>query len=475
MMTVYDKRRTGDILWAGLAMMMAGGCSALAVTPAPPDIADISRPVPVTPQSGEPFRGTNEQPVPGPGLPLPVLVPFGYVEEEYFVSGTVRGKPYRTSLLVRKPKDAKRFSGLVAVETVHAAGAVPLWGRRALWMSGGHGYVAVASQRVALETQVKKVNPARYASLDIPEIEKMVPWASGALVGGPQDKFSQAIMTQVGALLKSNQKDGPFAGMHVKYLLMGGGSQTGATTIRYIQEAHAAARMPGSKPIYDGYAVHGAFSDKPIIGGDAVVEHTVTEGDMMFFPDMGQKIFNRPDSDAPDDRYRHYQIPGAAHVSTRGATDPKTVFPTLAGTIGPKDQLSQFPLNPIYEMATRHLVEWVMKGTVPPKAPRIEVKDGAIVRDEHGNAKGGVRSPYVDMPTVRYIASRPATRTNFSASLIGLQEPLSVEQLRAHYKTREAYLAHFNQGIDKMIGARWIDASDGIKLKAEEKKLAPQF
>ena len=44
--------------------------------------ATITGPIAVTAQSGEPFRGANEQPVAGPGLPLPVLQPYGYIEEE---------------------------------------------------------------------------------------------------------------------------------------------------------------------------------------------------------------------------------------------------------------------------------------------------------------------------------------------------------------------------------------------------------
>ena len=136
---------------------------------APTAVADITDPIAVTAESGEPFRGVNEQPVAGPGLPLPVLVPYGYVEEEYFVSGTVDGKPYSTALLVRKPQDPARFSGLVAVETIHAAGAIPLWGSREVWLAGNHGWVAVASQRTALESHVKQFNPERYATLEVPE------------------------------------------------------------------------------------------------------------------------------------------------------------------------------------------------------------------------------------------------------------------------------------------------------------------
>ena len=437
-------------------------------------VAEISGPIAVTAQSGEPYRGANEQPVAGPGLPIPVLVPFGYVEEEYFVSGSVDGKPFKTSLLVRKPKDPKKFSGLVAVETIHSAGAIPFWGMRNVWLPAGHGWAAVASQRTALESHVRKSNPSRYASLQIPEVAP----ASGPfnpMSGGPQDLVSQAIMTQVGALLKSNAENGPFAGLEVKYLLMGGSSQTGGTTLRYIQDSHAKARLPNGKAIYDGYSPTLAFTDKPLSGGDAPVIHSVGEGDLMFFGASGRPMLMREDSDAPNDRYRHYQIAGAAHVVTRGVTDPTVVFSTLTDALKPGEQLSQFPMAPMYENAVRHLVDWVTKGTVPPSSARIEMLNGSIVRDEHGNAKGGIRSPYVDAPTVRYIASAPTDSRNMMRGLIGLQQPFSAEKLRSLYGTRDRYLERFAQGIDAMVADQWITATDGEKLKAEEAKLAPAF
>jgi hypothetical protein len=438
-----------------------------------PNLA-ITGPVPVTAESGQPYRGANEQPVAGPGLPIPSLVPFGYFEEEYFISGSVDGKPFKTSLLVRKPKDPAKFSGLVAVETIHTAGAIPFWGMRNVWLPAGHGWAAVASQRSALETHVKKSNSSRYSSLQISEAASAAT-PSNPMGGGPQDLISQAIMTQVGALLKSNAKNGPFASMQVKYLLMGGSSQTGGTTLRYIQDSHAKARMPDGKPIYDGYSPSLAFADKPLSGGDAAIVHAVGEGDLMFFGASKRPMILRDDSDTPNDRYRHYQIAGASHVVTRGVTDPKAVFSTLSDALRPGEQLSQFPMAPVYENAVRHLVDWVMKGTVPPRAVRIEMRDGTIVRDEHGNAKGGIRSPYVDTPTVRYIASAPTDSSNMFRALIGLQEPFAAQQLRSLYGTRDRYLTRFNAGIDKMVAERWILAADGERLKAEESKLAPQF
>ena len=452
--------------WATLSMAQAPSIA----------VPKITGPIAVTAQSGEPFRGANEQPVPGPGLPLPVLQPYGYVEHEYFIEGSVDGKTYTTSLLVRKPRDPSKFSGLVAVETIHAAGAIPFWGVRDAWLTGGHGWAAVASQRVALEGQVKKFNANRYAKLSIPELEPAPTGAMPAALmsGGAQDLFSQVIMTQVGKLLKSNAKDSPFAGMPVKWLVMGGASQTGGTTLRYIENSHAKARMPDGKPIYDGYLPGESFSRNALPATDAAIIHSVTEGDLVNALSAKRTPPSRPDTDAPNDRYRHYQITGASHVGTRGITDPKAVFSTLENAVKPGEQLSQFP-NEVYVSTAFHLADWVTKGLTPPKAPPIEVVNGEIVRDENGIAKGGVRSPYVDMPTVRYIAAAPADSANPMRRLIGFQEPLSKDKLQSLYKSRDNYLRRFNEGIDKMVAQRWLRPNYGEKLKAEEAKLAPQF
>jgi hypothetical protein len=435
--------------------------------------AKISGPIPVTAQSGEPFRGLNEQPVAGPGLPLPVLQPYGYVEEEYFISGTVDGKPYATSLLVRKPKNPAKFSGVVAVETLHAQGAIPFWGLRNVLMSGTHGWAMVVSQRSALEAFNKKFNPARYASLQIPE----APGASAnPMAPNPQDAISQEIMSQAGALLKSNAGNGPFAGMKVKYLIMGGSSQTGMTTLRYIQQSHAKARLPNGKPIYDGYLPMEAFAMGPITGGDAAVIHVVGEGDFGLFRSFshGTPFTIRDDADAPNDRFREYEFPAASHVPTRGIADPKVIFATLDNVMNPGEQLSQFPSPPFYNATLVNLIDWITQGVSPPKASPIEMANGEIVRDEYGNAKGGVRTPYVDLPTVRYIASAPAAEpANMARRMIGLQEAISTEKLQSLYKSRADYLMRFDGEIDRLVAQRWLSSKDGEQLKADEAKNPP--
>jgi hypothetical protein len=447
-----------------------------AMTPAigAPIAARITGPVPVTAQSGEPFRGLNEQPVAGPGLPLPVLQPYGYIEEEYFVSGVVDGKPYTTSLLVRKPKDGSKFSGVVAVETLHAQGAIPFWGLRDVLMPGGHGWVMIGSQRSALETFIKKSNPARYNSLNIPEATGAMP--ANPMAPNPQDAISQDILSQVGALLKSNASNGPFVGMTVKTLIMGGSSQTGMTTLRYIQESHAKARLPDGKPIYDGYLPMEAFTTGPITGGDAAVIHVVGEGDFGLFHAFSREMtFTiRSDSDAPNDRFREYEFPAASHVPTRGIADPKVIFATLDNVMKPGEHLSQFPSAPFYQATFVNLVNWITKGTVPPRAAPIEIANGEIVRDEYGNAKGGVRTPYVDVPRVRYTASAPTEDPkNIVRRMIGLQEPIQTDKLHRLYKSRADYLKRFDHEIDRLVSEHWLLSHDGEQLKIEEAKDPP--
>jgi hypothetical protein len=468
-MTADIRRRSFIGGAAGAAAMAALPASAWAQSKLP--VAALKGPIPTGPDN-QPYRGANEQPVAGPGLPIPDLIPYGYIEEEYFVSGTVNGEPYATTMLVRKPKDPKKFSGLVAVETIHAAGAIPMWGQKQTWMSGGHGWVGVASQMSTFSSFIKKHHPTRYADLVLPDVGGGAPQQGMPMSGGPQDLVSQEIMTQVGRLLKANLRNGPFSGMRVTKLVMGGASQTGGTTLRYIQQSHEKAKLANGRSIYDAYLPMMSFPATPLPEIDALIVHPVAEGDLMNSLQGKRPIGYRPDSDGPS-RYRHYQVTGMSHVTTRGVTDPLQVFSTLANGVRPGEQLSQYPGAEVFRGIAENMVAWLMKGTPPPRAELIEVANGEIVRDAYGNAKGGVRSPYVNQPTVRYIASAPTTEgENPFRRLIGMEEPIPPEHLRAMYGTKAAYLERFDREIDNMVAGRWLLPADADKLKAEEAKRA---
>jgi hypothetical protein len=442
------------------------------MTPTHP--AALAGPIPITADS-EPFRGNNAQPIPGPGLPPAPLADAGYVEEEYVVAGEVDGVPYRTSVLVRKPTDPRAFSGVVLVETIHAAGAVPLSAHHIALASEGHGYAAVASQKVALDQHLKPSNPDRYASLDIPD-------PSGATAGPGMTRgataesmaahmrdlermapVSNAILSQVGALLKRDPPAGPFGDLAVTHLIMGGSSQTGSTTLGYIRSAHAGARTPDGSPVYDGYYPTLAGGTEPVSGGDAAVVHALGEGDIMGGRPLG---YRRPDGDAPDDRFRLYEIVAASHVPTRGVEAAGEIFPLLADVDSGEDQLSQFPAAMPYMAALHNLIEWVTVGIAPPRADRIETDaNGEIVRDEYGNACGGVRLSYVDVPVATYVASTPGA-TMFER-MIGRQIPLTADQLAALYSSHDEYVAKVRASVERLVRERWIFPADGDEIVAE--------
>jgi hypothetical protein len=449
-----------------LAAAMAAFCAVTAAAEAPPiPAATITGPIPVTAQLNEPFRADASR---RPSN----LSTYSYVEEEYFVAGSVDGQPYATSLLVRKPGAPAKFSGVVVVETLHFQGNTPFWSLyRDRLMSDGHAWVMVASQRQPLEVYVRKANAARYAALQIPDAGDA---PANPLAAGPQDAISQAILSQVGALLKSDASNTPLAGLKIRCLIMAGVSQTGVTTLHYIQQSHAQARLANGKPIYDGYFPAEAFVSGQVSGGDAAVIHVVGEGDFALFGALGlnSNLASRANSDAPNDRFREYQYPAGSHLPSRGVPDARMITGT---PLAPGEQLSQFPSYLFYYAAFAHLVDWVTRGMVPPKAPPIEVRNGEIVRDAVGNAKGGVRTPYVNVPTVRYIASAPTAQgDNPARRMIGLQEPLSQQKLRGLYKSRANYLQHFDRDVDRSVAERWLQLKDGETIKADEAKI-PEF
>ena len=128
------------------------------------------------------------------------LAAFGYVQQEFFISGTTAGRPYTTRILVRRPADPSQFSGIVVAESIRSTGSRSMWGIRAYLMRNGHAYVELGSNRLGIHNLVKPSNPTRYAALNVPD--------PGGLFFG----HVHEIIAQGGMLLKSDPPDGPFAG-----------------------------------------------------------------------------------------------------------------------------------------------------------------------------------------------------------------------------------------------------------------------
>ena len=113
------------------------------------------------------------------------------------------------------------------------------------------------------------------------------------------------------------------------------------------------------------------------------------------------------------------------------------------------------------------LNEWVRDGTPPPRAPRLEISKCPlfpILRDAHGNALGGIRTPQVDVPIATL--SGEAQRGSLFCLLFGSTVPFDGTKLASLYPDRESYVSAFNEATDRAVRAGFILPADATLMKA---------
>jgi hypothetical protein len=123
-----------------------------------------------------------------------------------------------------------------------------------------------------------------------------------------------------------------------------------------------------------------------------------------FYSDAGYS--RRPDSDTRADRYRLYEVPGSAHAYSYTASfAPAPEDLARAGftynfyNCTDPGLSTDFPMHYVFNAAQVLLDRWARGGTPPPQAERIQVDpSGKTVPDQYGNATGGVRTPWLDVP-----------------------------------------------------------------------------
>src|SRR5262249_34673722 len=143
-----------------------------------------------------------------------VYARYNYEAKEYFVSGTTsQGKPYKTRVVVRKPKDNGRFNGLVLTESMHPSGNPWVFHNTHVY-SMTNGVIGVELLTSASPGLVAS-NEARYKDLVLPD-------------GSAID-----IIAQVGALIKSDRADNPLKGLLVRKMILTGQSASAGVAQNY--------------------------------------------------------------------------------------------------------------------------------------------------------------------------------------------------------------------------------------------------
>ena len=321
--------------------------------------------------------------------------------------------PYTTRILVHRPKDPVKFSGNVVIETVHpmGGGVLAVFGTaRPFFLDNGDVYVGV--QHPSTFAVLKKFNEKRYSALNMPDFTQL--WGS---------------LAQIGALLKSDRAANPLHGLNVRYLFMTGISYTGVATATFANYHHISAKLNDGRNIFDGYVpIANAMYNRPL---NVPTIRIVTQSDYGTLGGLGNR---RPDSDEPGSQYRLYEIPGAPHA----AIPPK---------LEPGEVPSDFPNGIFYGAAFKNLYNWVRGGSSPPKGRYITTDaDGNTKTDKHGNAVGGLRSPYVDIPIAKYDVK----------GLLGYKVPFDAAKKKSLYGTHENFVMKVEDATRKLIWQRLI-------------------
>lgn len=303
---------------------------------------------------------------------------------------------------------------------------------------------------------------------------------------------------QIGALIKANRAGSPLHGLRVEHVIESGFSQDGGFTFTQADVFHALERMPGGGPIYDGYVPMGTNGPSNIDFGltpagalpatdprremqprDAPVIHVDTETEI-FLGTLSPTglVFRRPDGDAPNDRYRIWEVPGAAHVSndfsepvTNLERDSAKIQKLALADVPPLGCAHQqfapgpirgvpgvvapdnYPFSSVQNAAFRALLLWIEFGIRPAHGAPIEIDTttvpARIVRDAHGNALGGVRTPFVDAPITTYVPADTVAVTTANSGfcvLYGYHVPFDAATLGGLYSSHADYVARFVAG-----------------------------
>ena len=493
-------------------------------------VPQVEGPIAVTSDS-RPFMGLDHAFQPTD------LAPLGYVEEEFFVSGTANvydwaptgtvsvrtpDAPYTTRILVRRPADPADFSGNVVVEILHAPRGhdwALMWGwSHDHFLDHGDAWVGVTMVGAAAQA-LQRFNPDRYASISFANptpTETCAPGGNGPNANTPvtsevEDGLRWDMISQVSALLKSDAPSRPLADLDVENVYQ---TTQDPAQLTYINAIHSLARLADGRPVYDGYLVKSGrvptrirrCSDAISNGDsrqaprdiDVPVINLQMEGDVLNA--LGAR---RPDSDEPGDLFRLYEIAGVAHFDSspfRGGGVPSvadmravggnvvTIDTPLAGyqlavpfqrdmQCDPPVVTEQPVLGYLFNGAFTNLDRWVRTGAPPPRADRLEVRDAgtsgaSFVADEFGHTKGGVRTPYVDVPTATHTVHHTGP-AGAPCRQYGYRDPFDWARLEEVYGGYAGYRRQAEEAVDRYVRDGWVTESDGQKIRAELVAIAP--
>jgi hypothetical protein len=259
---------------------------------------------------------------------------------------------------------------------------------------------------------------------------------------------------------------GPFAPYDVKRITLMGTSASSATVRTYLA-AHPELRMPDGKPIYDGFLLTSTLGNTPLPIVDVPIVQMPTQTEVATYAQQGIG-YRRPDSDTPENRYRLYEVAGMPHNNARDRPEFQTDPCTLPVT--------DFHAGAFTALGLHHLIEWIANGKTPPHAPLIVVDqdtsgdNSPLALDLHGNAKGGIRNVWVDVPIATYgvFGKGKMPAQDRLCQLAGTEVALPDAALKSLYHDKSDYERKIARRLDELVKEGWFlpEYVDAIKADA---------
>lgn len=442
-----------------------------------------------------------------PGTEYSDLDAYGYVEEEFYLQGvapaiTASGQPlleapYTTRILVRKPADPARFNGTVVIEPFSWFGE-----RGAGWiltrdylLRRGYAYVGytlnvntppVDPKFIADTPAAQAEQIAQYGRIVNFEFMRRFDYARYAPLGtyydpqrftrgdGP-DPFlpqSQGIGAQLALLLKSNTAQGPLAGLAVQRVYVNSWAVTAQVWMDYLDQGrHQQWRMPDQTPLIDAYMTgRMAYGE---VGGDVIrlprkmpdgVPFVTVYSQSELMHDVIEGINLPPDTDTPQVRY--YEVTGMPHLrlADLGTEHSERLPADLDKGNDPRCQtLYDEPAELVVSALLDGMDRWVREGKPMPRAPRVAREGKAAARDPAtGNLQGGVRPPWVQVPSATYLTEQETG--------CGLIYDTKVAYPKDVLGQRYGSFSHYRQQFES---AKAVSVQEGFLLPEDAAGLRP--
>ena len=468
---------------------------------------------PITPTPAEPST-VGEVTVDGPiqtGNGAAVITPpgfdvtaVGYVQEEYFISGTASAyssasplrpdgcwtveptapEPYTTRILVRRPADPAAFSGTVNVEWLNVTAGfdtAPDWTiAHTEMIRSGDAWVGVSAQTVGINGRegalvplaLKLADPVRYEPLD-----------------HPGDSYSYDMFSQAGAAVRT-QAATLLGDLQPERLIAMGQSQSAFRLTTYVNAVAPIA------DVYDGYLLHSRGARGALLAEDPLREVAAPDPSLIR-TDLGVPVLQAlSETDLVGDRLgfararqpdtdflRTWEMAGTSHQDLyglgigdaddgSGAADTALfaamsvpVSDLYGGVISCGDPINAGPLSYVMRSAVASLESWVVTGQPPASMPQVEIDDaGAIVVDDNGIAIGGIRTPHVDVPIARLSGLGQPESDNF-CGLFGTTTPFDAAALGLLYPDQAAFVTAWNASVDSAVASGAVMAADAQRLE----------